>query len=99
MSQHYVDLAWQAPTTGTPPTSYKVFRGTAAGQENATPIASGVTGTTYRDEDPGLVEGQDYFYYVKAEANNLDSVPSNEANAVIPFVAPNAPTNLTATAS
>jgi hypothetical protein len=96
---HFVTLNWQAPAVGPTPTSYDVFRGTAAGKENATPLATGITATTYVDNDPGLVEGQTYFYYVEAVDAAGASVPSAEANATIPFAIPDAPTGLTAVAT
>ena len=96
---HSVTLTWAANTTGAPPTSYNVLRGTTTGTESATPIGSvqvpssafpGATCSTtctYVDTS-GLVEGQTYFYEVTASAASGTSGPSNEVAATIPFSGP-----------
>lgn len=105
---HSVTLTWATNTTGAPPTSYNVLRGTATGAESTTPIgtvsatpallgAAGCTATicTYVDT-AGLVEGQEYFYEITATGANGTSGPSPEVTATIPFstapVAPQKPT-------
>jgi fibronectin type 3 domain-containing protein len=65
-----VTLAWSAPTGAI---QYNVYRGTSAGGEGATPIASGVTATTFTDT--GLTTGTMYFYEVTAVNANVNHVP------------------------
>jgi len=88
-----ITLNWTATPAAQ---SYNIYRGTAAGQEGTTPLATGITATTYLDSAI-QVTGQSYFYTVTAVNANVaplpnESAPSNEAT-------PNAsaaPTNLTA---
>jgi fibronectin type 3 domain-containing protein len=82
----HVSLSWTASAGGT---SYNVYRGTAPGGENATPIATNVTATTY--VDAGLTNGTTYFYEVAAANGAEISGMSNEASAM-----PQAPSALTA---
>ena len=71
-----VTLSFTAPTFGS---TYSIYRGTTAGGESPTPIATNVTTTSYTDT--GLTNGVTYFYYVIA-SNNVGSGPqSNEASA------------------
>ena len=56
-----VTLNWTAPAGAT---SFNVYRGTTAGGEGTTPIATGLTGTTL--VDTGLADGQTYYYQVTA---------------------------------
>jgi glucan endo-1,3-alpha-glucosidase len=58
-----ITLTWAA-STGTAPITYSVLRGTAAGGEGATPLATGLTSTTFTDS--GLATGGTYFYEVTA---------------------------------
>jgi hypothetical protein len=97
---HSVTLTWTAPVGALPGDTFSIFRGTASGKENAAPIATGVTGTSYTDGDPTLVEGTDYFYLIETVRSGLTSTASNEANAIIPLVVttPNPPTGLKALA-
>ncbi len=69
-------LSWTASSGAT---SYKVYRGTLAGQESGTPIAT-VTTTSYTD--PGLANGTRYYYKVAAVNASGTSGMSNEASAV-----------------
>jgi len=72
-----IDLAWTGPSglSG----SYTVFRGTAAGAESATPLATGATSTSYADKS--VSAGTEYYYKVAA-VNAVGQGPvSNEANA------------------
>jgi fibronectin type 3 domain-containing protein len=92
-----VNLAWTAPTGAV---SYDVYRGTTSGGEGTTPIATGVTTTTYADTT--VTNGTTYYYTVTAINGNAaplanQSAASNEASAT-PQVGtpPAAPTNLTA---
>jgi len=60
-------------------TSYNVYRGTSAGGESATPIATGITGATYTNS--GLTNGTTYYYKVAAVNGSGTSGQSNEASA------------------
>ncbi|MGD0733387.1 MAG: fibronectin type III domain-containing protein, partial [Terracidiphilus sp.] len=88
-----VVLNW---TGSTGATSYNVYEGTTSGGENATPIATGITGTTYTAT--GLTNGTPYYFTVAAVSTGGTSVASNEASATPEPPAPAAPTGLTATA-
>jgi fibronectin type 3 domain-containing protein len=89
-----VTLSWTASSGAT---SYNVYRGTTAGGESTTPVASNLTaGTTYTDT--GLTDGTAYYYVVKAVNQGGVSPASNEASATPEPPAPAAPTGLAATA-
>lgn len=87
-----VTLSWNAVTGAT--AGYDVFRGTTAGGEGGTAIATGITATTYVDNS--ATAGSTYYYKVEA-CNNACSAQSNEASATPTLAAPAAPTALTAT--
>jgi hypothetical protein len=75
-----IDLAWTAPAGVV--ASYSVFRGTAAGGESATALATGLTGTSYADKS---VSGGTEYYYEVAATNVTGIGPdSNEASATAP---------------
>jgi hypothetical protein len=79
-----VDLWWTAPAGAV---SYDIYRGTSRGHEGATPIAKGVTATTYTDTGFG---GVTYYYTVVARNANGAFLPSrsrasNEAGARVLF--------------
>jgi hypothetical protein len=89
-----VTLAWTASAGAN---SYDVFRGTAAGGESSTPVASGITTTSFTNT--GLTDGTEYYFTVAAVSSNGTSTMSNEASAKPAGAAvPSAPTNLAATA-
>jgi fibronectin type 3 domain-containing protein len=90
-----VSLSWTASSGAT---SYNVYRGTTAGGEGTTAVATGLTGTTYTNT--GLTNGTAYFFTVKAVNSVGTSGASNEASATPSGggTAPAAPTNLAATA-
>ncbi len=75
-----INLSWTAPSkipeNGV---TYSVYRGTAAGTENATPVASGLTSTSYADVT--ATPGQPYYYVVKAVDTGGASGASNEVNS------------------
>jgi len=71
-----ISLSWTASAGAT---SYNVYRGTTAGGESATPIYTGITGTT--KVDTGLTNGTAYYYKVKAVNASGASAYSNEASA------------------
>jgi fibronectin type 3 domain-containing protein len=69
--------------------SYDVYRGTIAGGESATPIAPGISGTSYID--PGLSAGTIYYYVVRAVNSAGTSAASSESSAQLPYILPTAP--------
>lgn len=85
-------LSWNTVSAAT---SYNVYRGTTPGGESATPVATGVTASTYTDT--GLSNGTTYYYVVAAVNLGGVSGPSNEASTT-PNLPPPAPGNLTASA-
>jgi fibronectin type 3 domain-containing protein len=89
----HVVLAWTASSGAA---SYNVYRGTAAGAEGATAIATGVTTTSYADT--GLTNGTKYFYKVAAVNAGGTSPLSNEASAT-PVAAVNVTSQVKITAS
>ena len=84
-----VTLTWFASTGAT---SYSVYQGTAANGESATPVKTGVTGTT--TTITGLSNNTQYYFKVTAVDSGGQSAQSSETSAV---TAPSAPTGLTAT--
>ena len=99
---HYlsISLNWSVPSdVGSGVSNYLVFRGTSAGGESSTPIATVPGGTlTYTDNDVDA----DTPYYYKVKANNTygSSAYSNEASATASNETtgtPSAPRNLVAT--
>ncbi|WP_068777714.1 fibronectin type III domain-containing protein [Paenibacillus sp. FJAT-26967] len=86
-----VELNW---STVTGATYYDVYRGTASGVYDSTPIAT-VTGATYLAKD--LTNGTTYYFIVKAGNPGGSSAASNEVSAT-PGAVPLAPTNVTAVA-
>jgi hypothetical protein len=71
-----VSLTWTAVSGAA---SYNVYRGTAAGAEGATPVATGIATTSYADT--GLTDGTQYFYKVAAVNTGGASPLSGEASA------------------
>jgi len=74
-----VDLSWTSPSTGSV-SSYNLYRGTAAGGESATPVATGIAGTSYQDS--GLTKGTTYYYQVAAVNTAGVGPGSNESSAI-----------------
>ena len=70
-----VALSWN---TSSGASTYNVYRGTAAGAESATPIATGLTGTSYTNA--GLTNGTTYYYKVAAVNSVGTSAQSTEAS-------------------
>jgi fibronectin type 3 domain-containing protein len=87
-----VSLTWTASSGAA---SYNVYRGTAAGAEKATPVATGITTTSYTNT--GLTNGKTYFFKVAAVNPGGTSAQSNEASAKPQVSAPLAPAGLIAT--
>ena len=88
-----VVLSWTASAGAT---SYNVYRGTTAGGESTTALATGITTTTHTDTT--AANGTKYYYKVAAVNGGGTSTLSNEASAMPEPPIPAAPTGLTATA-
>ena len=88
-----VTLNWGGVTGAA---SYNVYRGTATGAQAATPVATGVTGTSYLDAT--VVNGTAYFYKVAGVNAGGVGTRSNEATATpkAPVTPPPAPANVSA---
>ncbi|HLJ50820.1 MAG TPA: glycoside hydrolase family 44 protein [Bryobacteraceae bacterium] len=71
-----ITLKWKAPAGAN---TYNVYRGTAAGGEGTTPVATGITTTSY--VDTGLTSRQKYFYKVAGVNVAGTGRLSNEASA------------------
>ncbi len=80
-------LTWPAVTGAT---SYNVYRGTTAGGEAATPLATGVTSTSFTNT--GLAAGTTYYYKVSAVNAGGEGLKSSEVSATTQAV-PMAPTS------
>ncbi|EWT02522.1 autotransporter adhesin, partial [Intrasporangium oryzae NRRL B-24470] len=91
-----VALSWTAPASngGSAITGYNVYRGQTPGGESATPIATNVSGTSYRDT--GEVNGSAYYYKVSAVNAVGTSLQSNEASATPQATVSSAPVGLVA---
>lgn len=87
-----VVLSWTAVSGAT---GYNVYRGTSAGGEAASPVASNVPAPTFTDT--GLTNGTTYFYKVAAVNANGAGEKSNEASAKPAATPLPAPSGLTAT--
>jgi hypothetical protein len=74
-------LSWAAPASdgGSKVTGYNVYRGTTAGGESVTPIATGVTATTFTDR--AVTDGTTYYYKIVAVNAIGGSAPSTEVSA------------------
>ena len=78
-----IALAW---STSSGATSYSVFRGTTAGGESTTAIATGITTTSFTNT--GLTNGTICYYKVKAVNASGSSGYSNEKSATPVLPAP-----------
>jgi fibronectin type 3 domain-containing protein len=83
-SAHYVDLAWQAPTsTPTPIAGYKVYRATSASGPFTLLNTTLDTGTTYVDNS--VTAGSLYYYHVTSSTSgSVESDPSNMVTVTVP---------------
>jgi hypothetical protein len=91
-SMNQITLSWAASTGAT---SYDVYRATSSGQEGNTPIATGVTASTFTDSN--VVGGTTYYYQVTAVDAAGQSTTSSEADATLLQI-PTAPSGLAVTA-
>ncbi len=87
-----VSLSWSASQGAA---SYNVYRGTAAGGESSTPLATNITATSYLDS--AVTNGTKYFYEIAAVNMGGTSALSTEVSAKPQASVPAAPTGLTAT--
>lgn len=79
---HSVTLSWTPSTSVV--VGYNVYRGTQSGGPYTKLNSSPVPGATYTDST--VQSGSTYFYVATAvDSNNVESVHSNEASAVIPI--------------
>jgi hypothetical protein len=76
-----IGLTWTAPTGAA---TYNVYRGTSAGGEGASPIATGLTSPNFTDSP--TTYNTTYYYQVTAVDAGGESVKSNESSAF--FAAP-----------
>ena len=74
-------LNWSPPADSgsAPVTSYNIYRGTTAGGEATSPIATGLTATTY--PDPSLSNYTTYYYEVTAVSSAGEGTRSAEVSA------------------
>jgi hypothetical protein len=71
-----VTLSW---TVVNGATSYKIYQGSSAGAEGTTPVATGITGTSYTVT--GLINGTTYYFVLAAMNSAGTSAVSAEASA------------------
>jgi hypothetical protein len=87
-----VGLSWLESTPGT---TFTIYRATTPGAEpGTTPIATGVSTTSFQDRTG--ISGTTYYYKVTSVLNGSESAYSNEASARYPSPPPAPPTNLVA---
>jgi|TARA_Y100000310_G_scaffold75749_1_gene72113 hypothetical protein len=74
-----ISLSWSAPSSdgGAAITNYKIYRGTSSGSE----ALLTTIGNLLSYSDPGLANGQSYYYQVSAVNSGGESDLSNEASA------------------
>lgn len=73
-----ISLSWTASSGAT---TYNVYRGTTAGGESTTALATAISATTYADST--ATAGTTYYYEVKAVNAAGTSTASNEASAAL----------------
>jgi subtilase family serine protease len=84
-----ITLTWSASNAAS---SYSVLQGSAAGAESSTPVATGITGTSYSLSGTA---GKTYYFQVIAVGQGGNSLASSEVSGT---VLPTPPTGLSATA-
>ena len=78
-----VSLSW---TAGSRATNFNLYRAAESGYQSATPVVTGITGTTYTDTN--LNSGTTYYYLVAGVNGSGVSGFSPEAHATTPGVNP-----------
>lgn len=78
-----IALSWSAGSGTT--VSYDVYRGVTSSGESATPIAVGITGTSYNDTT--VVHGLTYYYKVAGVNTDGVGTASSESSAVLAVTA------------
>ncbi|MDP9173934.1 MAG: PA14 domain-containing protein [Planctomycetota bacterium] len=78
-----IALQWPLVTGAS---SYDIYRGASSGGESATPVQTGISGSTWTDAS--VVDGQTYFYYATAINTGGQSGPSPESTITTPLMAP-----------
>jgi fibronectin type 3 domain-containing protein len=78
---NHAQLSWTAPNGAM---TYNVYRATVSGGEGTTPIATGISATTY--QDAAVTSGTTYFYTVTAVDPGGESAQSSESQ--VAFVIP-----------
>jgi fibronectin type 3 domain-containing protein len=84
-----ITLTWNASSAAS---SYSVLEGSVAGGESSTPVATGITGTSY---SMSATAGKTYYFKALAVGQGGNSLASNEVSGM---VLPTSPMGLTATA-
>jgi len=89
-----ITLTWSAPASdgGSPITNYRIYRGTSSGGE----IFLVQIGNVLSHLDPGLTNGQKYYYKVSA-VNAVGEGPKSSEASATPGATPTAPIGLSAT--
>lgn len=84
LCQRSVKIAWQpSPDAASNPSlTYNVYRASTCAGQFSKLNAAGISATTY--VDTAVAVGAAYCYQVTAILNGVESVPSNQAIAVIP---------------
>ncbi|MFQ5508020.1 MAG: Calx-beta domain-containing protein [Leptospirillia bacterium] len=93
-----IDLTW-TPSVSGDVIEQRIYRGTAPDSYDPAPIATFANNTTaaYADTDAALVDGNTYYYVVRAWNGLAESAVSNEASALpLDNLAPARPTVLAA---
>ncbi len=86
-------VTWTAPVGAV---SYNIYRSTTSGGEGSTPVATGITGTSYVDNAPQ--NGTTYYYTVAAVNAVGTGAQSAESNSVTPSnILAGPPTGVTVT--
>lgn len=74
-----VSLTWSAPTTGSAPSGYYIYRSTTSGQEA---LYANTQATSYSDS--AVTAGDTYYYQVSAFNSAGESARTSEAYATVP---------------
>lgn len=77
---HYVSLSWTASTT--PHVTYNIYRSTSKNAYSSTPLASGISATSYLDLS--VAAGRTYYYVIRAVSGSHQSDHSTEVEAKVP---------------